>query len=251
VSFKVLIPARYSSTRLPGKPLAVIAGKPMVQHVYERSVASGAERVIIATDDERVRRAATAFGAEVQMTSVDHRSGTERLAEVVQIRGEPAASVIVNVQADEPMLPPLLIRQVVHNLVSFPEADIATLCERITDPAALLDAAVVKVVTNKQGLALYFSRAPIPWCREQFANQPLSLSSETPHYRHVGIYAYRAGYLKIFSQLAACAIERVEMLEQLRVLYHGGRIHVDETREWPGLGVDTPHDLNRVRGLLT
>lgn len=229
----------------------MIAGKPMVQHVYERSVASGAEAVIIATDDERIQRAATAFGAEIQMTSVGHRSGTERLTEVVRVRGEAPESTIVNVQADEPMLPPSLIRQVAQNLIGSADADIATLCERITDPAVLFDPAVVKVVMNRQGLALYFSRAPIPWCRDQFAKPPILLSSATPHYRHLGIYAYHAGYLKTFAELAACDIEQVEMLEQLRVLYHGGRIHVDEARERPGFGVDTPTDLNRVRALLT
>ena len=254
MSFTVVIPARYASTRLPGKPLLAIAGKPMIQHVYERAAASGAEAVVIATDDEQVYDAAQTFGARVEMTAAHHRSGTERIAEVVARIGMAGERVVVNVQADEPMLPPALVRQVAGNLADRPQAQVATLCEPIVDPAKLFDPAVVKVVCDGSGFALYFSRAPIPWDRQRFAPLPVSvpakLRADTGHYRHIGIYAYRAAYLQAYAAQTASPLERAEDLEQLRALHHGARIHVAEAAEPAGPGVDTPQDLEAVRRLM-
>lgn len=254
MSFIVVIPARYASTRLSGKPLLPIAGKPMIRHVYERALASGAQAVTIATDDERVHEAARAFGARVEMTGAHHRSGTERIAEVVTRLAVPAGEVVVNVQGDEPMLPPALVRQVADNLARRPQAQMATLCEPITEVSALFDPAVVKVVRDGSGFALYFSRAPIPWNRQRFAGLPAEMPGELPaeavHYRHIGIYAYRAAYLGEYVAQPASPAERSEDLEQLRALHHGARIHVAEAVEAPGPGVDTPRDLEAVRRLM-
>lgn len=249
MSFIVVIPARYASTRLPGKPLLPIAGKPMIQHVHERALASGARAVIIATDDQRVYEAARAFGAQVQMTGGGHRSGTERAAEVIARLGAGEADVVVNLQGDEPLLPPALVRQVAANLAARPQAQMATLCSRITEGSALFDPAVVKVVFDASGFALYFSRAPIPWSRRAFANgTPAAWSG--PHFRHIGLYAYRAGYLGRYVGQAPSPLEADEDLEQLRALHHGDRVHVAEAAEQPGPGVDTPQDLEAVRRLL-
>ena len=251
MQFTVIIPARYESTRLPGKPLIQIAGKPMIQHVYTRALASGATSVIIATDDERIREAAENFGAKAYMTSKDHTSGTDRITEVVETLGESDDRIIVNVQGDEPLLPPELIQQVAWDLSEHPDSDVATLCDRITDADTLFDTAVVKVVMGKDGHALYFSRAPIPWDRDHFASQPnFLLPPETPYYRHIGVYAYRASFLRDYVTRARCILEKVESLEQLRVLYDGGKIHVVEVMEAPGFGVDTPADLKRVQEIL-
>ncbi|NIR32119.1 MAG: 3-deoxy-manno-octulosonate cytidylyltransferase [Gammaproteobacteria bacterium] len=255
MSFTVVIPARYASTRLPGKPLLPIAGKPMIEHVYERALASGAQTVVIATDDERVYDVARAFGARVEMTAAHHRSGTERIAEVVARMALPTEQVVVNVQGDEPMLPPALVHQVAANLTERPGARMATLCEPITEASALFDPAVVKVVFDRSGFALYFSRAPIPWHRQRFvpalANGPHGLPARAAHYRHIGIYAYRAAYLGEYVAQAVSPLERDEDLEQLRALYHGARVHVAEAAERPGPGVDTPQDLETVRRLMT
>ncbi|VFN01858.1 MAG: 3-deoxy-manno-octulosonate cytidylyltransferase (CMP-KDO synthetase) [Candidatus Kentron sp. G] len=258
MDFTVVIPARYASTRLSGKPLIEIAGKPMIEHVHARALASGATRVIIATDDERIRTAAMGFGARVCMTSPAHGSGTERIAEVVAVLKEPDHGIIVNVQGDEPLLPPGLVRQAAKGLAEHPDSDVATLCEPITDAKTLFDPAAVKVVMDKDGFALYFSRAPIPWDRDRFANRPDSLPPEDVHgavhgtvyYRHIGIYAYRASFLRGYAERPRCALERVEALEQLRVLYDGGKIHVARASEPPGLGVDTPEDLMEVRRIF-
>lgn len=251
MTFKVIIPARYASTRLPGKPLLSIAGKPMIQHVYERAQKSGAADVLIATDDERIQQVAVGFGAHVCMTMGCHSSGTERLAEVVQQLGEPDERIVVNVQADEPLMPPALVSQVAYNLASQPRADVSTLYERITSNSAVFDPGTVKVVLDKDGYALYFSRAPIPWDREHFASIPASVPTDSPHYRHIGLYAYRVVYLRRYINQPPCSLERIEVLEQLRALYEGGRIYVAEADERPGLGVDTPEDLERVRRLFS
>jgi len=250
VAFKVVIPARYASTRLPGKPLLDLGGKPMLQHVYERALESGAGSVVVATDDERIAGASRAFGATVWMTSARHRSGTERIAEVAARLGEPDGGIIVNVQGDEPLLPPALIAQVGENLQAQTEAVMATLCEPITSPAAVFDPDVVKVVFDARGYALYFSRAPIPWQRGRFGREPPGSLDPGAHFRHIGLYAYRAGYLRRYAAAPACTLESSEALEQLRALHHGARIHVAEACERPGPAVDTHEDLEAVRRML-
>jgi 3-deoxy-manno-octulosonate cytidylyltransferase (CMP-KDO synthetase) len=245
--FSVIIPARYDSSRLPGKVLADIGGRPMLQHVYERALASGAASVVIATDDERVEAAATGFGARVCMTSSAHRTGTDRLAEAAAQLGEPDERIVVNVQGDEPMLPAILVRQVAENLDAHPQADIATLCRRISSRDELFDPHAVKVVSDGDGFALYFSRAPIPWHRDEFMSDALSLPADSLHFRHIGLYAYRVSYLRYFASHPPCALELAESLEQLRALHGGHRIHVAEALEAPGHGVDTPADLAKVR----
>lgn len=244
--FKVVIPARYASTRLPGKPLVDIAGKPMIQHVYERARQSGAEEVIIATDDERVARAARAASATVCMTSPAHSSGTERVEEVIGALGASDETIVVNVQGDEPMLPAELIDRVAANLAAREGADMATLAEPIADEAQVHDPSVVKVVFDREGFALYFSRAPIPWHRDG-SDRP---GDAHPHHRHVGIYAYRAGFLHRNARRAPCKLERVESLEQLRAVYTGARIHVQVVDCDTGPKVDTPEDLAHVREIF-
>ncbi len=243
----VIIPARYASTRLPGKPLANIGGKPLLQHVYERARESGATSVVVATDDERIRAVAEGFGARVCMTSVHHRSGTERLAEVIEKLGIGERETVVNLQGDEPLMLPALIRQVAETLASHPEAVVATACHVIHDHAEFVNPNVVKVVFDADGYALYFSRAPIPWPRETMAgNEQGPLRA----YRHIGLYAYRAEFVHRYAAWPACAAEEAEQLEQLRVLWHGERIGVCESKELPGPGVDTAQDLERVRELF-
>lgn len=250
MGFIAVVPARYGSQRLPGKPLLDIAGEPMVQHVHRRAAESGAERVVVATDDERIRSAVTAFGGEALMTSPEHSSGSERLAEVVDQLGLDDDSIVVNVQGDEPLLPSALIAQVADDLATHANADIATLCTRIHTAAELFDPHVVKVVCDAAGYALYFSRAVIPWDRDAFAVTTETLPEQAVHFRHLGLYAYRAGFLRRYVQMPACALESMEALEQLRVLWHGGRIHVAEADTVPGHGVDTERDLERVRALM-
>lgn len=252
MSFTVVIPARYASTRLPGKPLADIAGKPMIQHVCERAAESRAERVVVATDDDRIRVACEGFGAEVVMTSADHASGTDRLEEVARILGFDGAARIVNVQGDEPLIPPALINQVADNLDLNPDAPIATLCESILDAAALMDPNVVKVVFGHRGMAHYFSRAPIPWARDAWVNpdQRSELPEGAAYYRHIGIYGYRVSLLGEFVSWPPAPTERAESLEQLRALYNGRQIHVAQACEAPAAGVDTEADLARVRAVL-
>lgn len=250
MSFKVIIPARYASSRLPAKPLLDIAGKPMLQHVYERAVESGAESVVVATDDQRIQKAVEDFGGQVCMTSPDHRSGTERLAETADSLGYDDDTVVVNLQGDEPLIPPALVRQVANELEHNSAADVATLSTRIHTAAELFDPHVVKLVTDSNGFALYFSRAAIPWDRDAFSVTTEELPDVAVHYRHLGLYAYRVGYLKRYVQQPHCELERMEALEQLRVLWHGGRIHVGIAAEVPGPGVDTEADLEHVRKLL-
>lgn len=249
-AFTVVIPARYASTRLPGKPLQDIAGKPMIQHVWEQARRSTAQRVVVATDDARIAEACQAFGAEVLLTRVDHNSGTDRLAEVAGQLGLPADAIVVNVQGDEPLIPPVIIDQVAANLAAHPEAGIATLAEPIRDVQALFNPNVVKVAADLDGLALTFTRAPLPWARDAFAAGRDQLPADVPYRRHIGIYAYRAGFLHDFVAWGPCWLENTECLEQLRALWHGVRIHVADAQEAPPAGVDTPEDLERVRRLL-
>ena len=244
MSFVAIIPARYASTRLPGKPLVDIHGKPMVVHVMERALESGAERVIVATDHQDVARAVEAAGGEVCMTRADHHSGTERLAEVIDRYQFADDTVIVNVQGDEPMIPSVIVRQVAENLAQS-SAGMATLAVPISSAEEAFNPNAVKVVRDANGYALYFSRATIPWDRERF-----SVSKETigDHFlRHIGIYAYRAGFIRRYVSWEASPLEQIELLEQLRVLWYGEKIHVDVAKAIPSVGVDTPEDLLRVR----
>jgi 3-deoxy-manno-octulosonate cytidylyltransferase (CMP-KDO synthetase) len=250
VSFHVIIPARYASSRLPGKPLLHIGNKPMLQHVYERALACGASSVVVATDDQRIAKAVTGFGGTVCMTSGEHQSGTDRLAETAEQLRLPDDAVVVNLQGDEPLMPPSLLQQVAVLLEENPAAEMATLCTRIHTAAELFDPHVVKVVSDRHGKALYFSRAVIPWDRDAFAVTTEELPAVAVHFRHLGIYAYRVGYLRRYVTLPSCDLERMESLEQLRVLWHGGTIQVAEASQVPGPGVDTAADLERVRQLL-
>ena len=241
----VVIPARYASSRLPGKPLLQIAGRPMLQHVFERAQQSGAAKIVIATDDARIEDAAAGFNATVCMTDAGHNSGTERIAEVTTRMGWDDDAVIVNVQGDEPLIPPSLISQVAAGLSQHPQAAVATLATLLTDHREWQDANVVKVVLDRDGFALYFSRAAIPFDRDG------GTEAENTALRHIGLYAYRAGFLKHYSQLNPSPLETVEKLEQLRVLWHGMKIHVGIAGETPGPGVDTRADLERVEALLS
>jgi len=249
MSFKIVIPARYASSRLPGKPLIDIAGKPMIQHVFERAQESLADEVIIATDDARIEQVARDFGANVCMTRADHPSGTDRLAEVAAIRAFDDSEIIVNVQGDEPCLPAALINQVADDLNKHQDADIASLYCQITQEKQIFDPNVVKAVIDKDGYAMYFSRAPIPWMRDHF-NRDSSLPPELPHYRHIGLYGYRASFLKHYSELAPCILEQEESLEQLRAMFYGKKIHLTAAKIDSGHGVDTEDDLIEVRKLL-
>jgi 3-deoxy-manno-octulosonate cytidylyltransferase (CMP-KDO synthetase) len=240
----VIIPARYASTRLPGKPLADVAGKTLIERVYDCAVKSGAQTVVIATDDERIRAAAQAFGARVCMTSDRHRSGTDRIAEVIQQLKLPADDIVVNLQGDEPTMPPALIRQVAETLAIHPDAMVATACHPLHDRNELTNPNVVKVVLDQKGYALYFSRAAIPWPRAVMTTPD---AGRVAAWRHIGIYAYRAGFVARYAAWPPCPIEELEQLEQLRVLWHGERIAVCESAQLPGTGVDTPEDLERVR----
>lgn len=250
MSFSVVIPARYGSSRLPGKPLLDIAGKPMIQRVWEQASRSAAGQVIVATDDARIQAVAEGFGAQVCMTAADHPSGTDRLQEVAARQGWEEDHVVVNVQGDEPLLPPALIDQVAGNLACHPEAGMATLCEPVAGLDELRNPNAVKVVTDVRGLALYFSRATIPWPREAFGGEPTAMP-EGNWLRHIGIYAYRTGFLHRYVTWAPAPVETLEQLEQLRALYQGERIHVERAREPVPAGVDTPADLEAVRQLLS
>ncbi|ULT69036.1 3-deoxy-manno-octulosonate cytidylyltransferase [Pseudomonas sp. BC42] len=249
-AFTVVIPARFASTRLPGKPLQLIAGKPMIQWVWEQACKSGAERVVVATDDPRIVEACQGFGAQALLTREDHNSGTDRLAEVASQLGLAADAIVVNVQGDEPLIPPSVIDQVAANLAAHTEARMATLAEPIEDVKTLFNPNVVKVVTDLNGLALTFSRATLPWARDAFAKSHEHLPEGVPYRRHIGIYAYRAGFLHDFVSWGPCWLENTESLEQLRALWHGVRIHVADALEAPPTGVDTAEDLERVRRLL-
>ncbi|AGB81925.1 3-deoxy-D-manno-octulosonate cytidylyltransferase [Serratia sp. FGI94] len=248
MSFIAIIPARYASTRLPGKPLADIHGKPMVVHVMERARESGAARVIVATDHSDVARAVEAAGGEVCMTREDHESGTERLAEVIEHYGFADDQIIVNVQGDEPLVPPVIVRQVADNLAAS-SAGMATLAAPIETAEEAFNPNAVKVVMDAEGYALYFSRATIPWDRERFARSKREIGDNL--LRHLGIYAYRAGFVRRYVSWAPSPLEKIELLEQLRVLWYGEKIHVAVAKAIPSVGVDTAEDLQRVRDSLS
>jgi 3-deoxy-manno-octulosonate cytidylyltransferase (CMP-KDO synthetase) len=241
LSFVVIIPARYASSRFPGKPLADLGGKPMVARVCERAAASGAKSVCVATDDERIARAVRAHGFEARMTRADHASGTDRIAEAAAAMGLAPQEIVVNVQGDEPLIAPALIARVADALAKHPEASVSTACHPIHDAASFANPNVVKAVLDSEGYALYFSRAPIPHPREGGA---------PPALRHVGIYAYRVAFLARYAELAPSPLEETEALEQLRVLWHGFRIAVAVTEDEVPPGVDTPQDLEAVRKML-
>ncbi len=251
--FIAIIPARYASTRLPGKPLADIAGKPMVVRVAERAAQSGAREVWVATDHEGVAEAVRRHGYGVCLTSPECPSGTDRLAEVCAQRGWAEDAVVVNVQGDEPLIDPDLVRQTARLLHERPDAAVATVCHPLYDPVEVFNPNVVKLVMDAQGYALYFSRAPIPWARDAWADPPSAfphaLPAGLPVYRHIGLYAYRAGFLKAYPGLARPALETFEALEQLRAMWHGYRIAVNVTERPLPPGVDTAEDLEAVRRL--
>ena len=239
--FSVVLPARYASQRLPGKPLADLAGKPLILHACDCARKSGAARVIVATDDARIRETCEQAGVEVRMTAASHASGTDRIAEVVQDLDWSDEELVVNLQGDEPMMPPANIEQVARLLES--GADMSTLCTPIHDRAEFMNPNVVKVVADGQGRALYFSRASIPWSRDGDVTNPHEAL------RHIGIYGYRVGTLKSLSAAPPCDLEKVEKLEQLRALWLGMSVAVGVAREVPGPSVDTPEDLQRVAAL--
>jgi 3-deoxy-manno-octulosonate cytidylyltransferase (CMP-KDO synthetase) len=248
--FTVVIPARFASTRLPGKPLLDIAGKPMVIRVAEQAAQSGAQQIIIATDHQPIVAAALEHGFQACMTRADHTSGTDRIAEVAAQQGWPDDTIVVNVQGDEPLIPPQLIRAVAQHLHNHPECAIATACHAIHDEASMRNPNIVKVVLDKFNNALYFSRAPVPWPRDAYAQgQPLPQNINA--LRHVGIYAYRASFLRDFGKLTPTPLEQIESLEQLRALYYGYKIGVTKTDQAPPSGVDTEQDLQVARRLFT
>ncbi|MCC2655583.1 MAG: kdsB [Panacagrimonas sp.] len=252
VRFKVVIPARLGSTRLPRKVLRDVAGKPLVRHVWEAARASGAEQVVIATDEEVVAAATRDFGAEVRLTAATHQSGTDRVNEVARAEGWDRDVVVVNLQGDEPLMPPALIREAARLLADDAAADIATFCHPLHAVEEWLNPNVVKLVTDRRGYALYFSRAPLPWKRD-----PAGSADAATHmppdlaYRHIGLYAYRVGSLAQFSELPPGDLEQCEALEQLRALSHGFRIRVGVTQNPPPRGVDTEEDLAAVAAILS
>jgi 3-deoxy-manno-octulosonate cytidylyltransferase (CMP-KDO synthetase) len=259
-SFKVVIPARYASTRLPAKPLADIHGKPMIVRVVAQALASGAAEVVVATDDARVAAAVSDAGYEAALTRADHASGSDRVMEVVEQRGWPDDALVINVQGDEPLIPPAVIRHLGDAMAARPETPVGTVCERLDDARLLFDPNVVKVVRGERDQALYFSRAPIPYARDAFAaagvaggdalRAPEALPGEGGWYRHVGIYAFRVHALRRFVAWPMGRLERLESLEQLRLLEHDVELLVVEAPEPVPGGVDTPADLERVRGLI-
>ncbi len=248
--FTVVIPARMASSRLPDKPLADIGGLPMVVRVAQRALQSEASQVVVAADDERIVAACTTHGVQALLTRQDHLSGSDRLAEACQLLGLPDDAVVVNVQGDEPLIPPALINEVARVLSERPDASMSTAAHAIGSVEEFTNPNVVKVVMDARQMALYFSRAPIPWWREGQADSGFKALPSPAPLRHIGIYAYRAGFLALFPTLPPAPIETMESLEQLRALWHGHRIAVHVTLEAPGPGVDTPQDLARVRSLI-
>lgn len=250
MQFKVVIPSRYASTRLPGKPLLDIVGKPMVLHVVERAIESGAEQVVVATDDLRIKDVVEQSGHQVVMTSSDHQSGTDRIAEVAQMLDWSDDEVVVNVQGDEPLIAPAVILEVANKLMGDDEAAAATACFKISQVEDFLNPNVVKVVFNQKGHALYFSRAPIPYPREnaqdKASKQPLNIAA----YQHIGLYAYRCRFLKQYAALPMVEMEQVEHLEQLRILSSGLEIAMHVVSARPEPGIDTQADLEKVRKIL-
>lgn len=265
LDFRVVIPARYASSRLPGKPLLDIGGKPMIVHACERAIESGAMEVIVATDDKRIKDAVTNVGIRVVMTQPDHTSGTERIAEVAQICGWDEDEIVVNLQGDEPLMDSLFVTRAAEALANQNLAGVATLAATISNPTEIFNPNAVKVVLDSNSYALYFSRAPIPWDREDFKessqfsrqnsqdigpNTPLDNLKASSHLRHIGLYAYSVGFLKRYVQWATSPLEKIECLEQLRILWQGERILVVPVDKAPEAGIDTPADLERVRSIL-
>ncbi|HET7395807.1 MAG TPA: 3-deoxy-manno-octulosonate cytidylyltransferase [Gammaproteobacteria bacterium] len=250
MQFDVVIPARHGSQRLPGKPLATLCGKALILHVCERAQESGADRVIVATDDARIRDVCQAAGVDVEMTRTDHGSGTDRIAEVSERLRWGDGRIVINLQGDEPLMPGRVIRQVAELLDQHPTAQLATLCTPIVTLNEFLNPNVVKVVTDGKGRALYFSRAPIPWNREGAPAGLISQQTWQGALRHIGLYAYRAAALQQLSVTPACELEQIEKLEQLRALWMGMQIALDTATEIPGPSVDTAEDLTRVAELM-
>lgn len=250
MEFTVIIPARYASSRLPRKPLLDICGKPMIQHTWQQAIQAGATRVIIATDHEEIQQVAESFGAEVCFTSENHNSGTERLAEVVEKMAIADDEVIVNVQGDEPLIPPVIINQIAENLITS-KANMATLAVPLQTVEELFNPNVVKTLADKNGFALYFSRASIPFARDSFPDCDDDFVKQQNYLRHIGIYAYRAGFIKQYVNWQPTALEQLESLEQLRALWYGEKIHLDIAKQAPEVGVDTQEDLDKVRQILS
>lgn len=248
MSFTVIIPARFASSRLPGKPLSMIGDKTMIQRVYERAAAAGAAEVIVATDDQRIVDVVEAFGGRAMMTAAQHQSGTERIAEVIDYLAIADDHIVVNVQGDEPFIPAEIIRQVADNLANQQLAQLATLAVPIDSIDEVMSPHAVKVVTDGNGYALYFSRAPIPYERDALGQQQLGALAD--YRRHIGIYAYRAGFVRRYVAWPASPLEHIESLEQLRVLWYGERIHVADAITAPPAGIDTPADLLRANQQL-
>lgn len=249
-SFIVIIPARYASTRLPGKPLRDIAGLSMIQRVWQQALKSDAAQVVIATDDSRIEQAAQAFGAQVCMTRADHVSGTDRLQEVAQQLGLTDQQLVINVQGDEPLIPPAVINQVAENLAKNPQAGVSTLCEPIGTVADFLNPNAVKVVSDKQGMACYFSRAPVPWPRDHFQAGQTSMPELDLARRHIGIYGYRVAQLNSFVTWPVAPLEQAESLEQLRFMWNGIGIHVADAVEPVPAGIDTEEDLQAAINII-
>lgn len=249
--FKVVIPARYGSTRLPGKPLLDIAGKPMIAHVCQRALEAQADEVVVATDDERIFAAVANLGIQVVMTDPQHQSGTERIAQVAAELGWHEDEIIVNLQGDEPLIPSPYIKNVAAALASQNRAQIATLAAEIKDTDEIFNPNAVKVVTDKHDYALYFSRAPIPWCRASFGSPERIVNTAIPYLRHIGMYAYTVGFLQRYCLWQTSPLEGIESLEQLRILWHGESVLVKTVAETPPAGVDTLEDLERVHKFLT
>ncbi|MCD6046867.1 MAG: kdsB [Gammaproteobacteria bacterium] len=246
LDFHIVIPARYASTRLPGKLLKPLANKPLLQHTYERALEAGAASVTIATDHEDIAKAMQDCGAKVLMTKPGHENGTDRIAEAVDLLGLADDSIVVNLQGDEPLMPATLLTQVAHNLAKHPAAAIATIAEPILHREELLNKAVTKVIFDKHGYALYFSRAPIPFDRDN-VDERLVLAE---YFRHLGLYAYRVSFLRAYQSLTPVAIENLEKLEQLRALYYGYKIHVERAKAYCPPGVDTQEDFDKIAALI-
>ncbi len=250
IPFKVVIPARYASTRLPGKPLLNIAGKPMIAHVCQRALEAKAELVVVATDDQRIYDKVNDLGLKVQMTDLNHQSGTERINQVAEQLGWTDETIVVNLQGDEPLIPPSYIKDVALALGSQKKAGIATLAAKIIEEGEIFNPNSVKVVLNKDNYALYFSRAAIPWDRNSFSLSGGEVSKEMPYLRHIGLYAYTVKFLRDYCSWKSSVLETIESLEQLRILWNGESILVKTVTKTPDAGVDTQADLSRVEEVM-
>lgn len=255
VSFHIIIPARFASSRLPYKLLMSLAGKPLLEHTYRRALLAGAASVVIATDDEKIAKVMQGCSAQVLMTKNTHETGTDRIAEAVDLLNLPDDAIVVNLQGDEPLVPSALLQQVAEDLVLHEEADIASLYTPIQSSEELFSAAITKVVCDAKGYAMYFSKAPIPWDRDGFGKEILSthisqLTLRESFFRHLGLYAYRVRFLRIYQKLLPAPCEQLERLEQLRAMYHGFRIHLAPAREYCPPGVDTQEDFDHLQGII-